>query len=111
MKKAILKQLRDVASKLEITYEKSIQTVSGQQLIETGNSVFDGQEINPDMFYQVELQVPANHYKKLKAAYNYGGIKACNQYISDVNETVRRANAAQLSIAAGMNDNKQNFSI
>lgn len=111
MKKAILKQLRDVASKLEITYEKSIQTVSGQHLIETGNSVLDGQEIKADMFYQVELQVPANHFRKLKEVYKYGGIKACNQYIESVNETVRRANAAQLSIAAGMNENKQAFSI
>lgn len=111
MKKSILKQLREVASKLEITFEKKIITVSGQQLIETGNSVINGQTIQPELSYQIETEAPCNHFRKLKEAYKYGGIKACNDYIKSVNEVVQRANLASLEQTAAINERKELFSI
>lgn len=111
MKKQVLKQLRAVASKLEITFEKKIITVSGQQLIETGNSIIDGNTIDPALHYQIETEVPCNHFRKLKEAYKFAGFEACNDYIRSVNEVVQRANLASLEQTAGLNERKELFSI
>jgi hypothetical protein len=111
MNKKLLKQFREIATKLEVTFEKRIITVTGQQLIDTGNSIIDSQQINPELSYQIETQAPANHYRKLKEAYKFGGIKSCNDYIRSVNEVVQRANLASLEQTAGISERKEMFSI
>jgi hypothetical protein len=111
MNKKLLKQFREIATKLEVTFEKRIISVTGQQLIDTGNSIIDSQQINPELSYQIETQAPANHYRKLKEAYKFGGIKSCNDYIRSVNEVVQRANIASIDIDANMEIRKQQFEL
>ena len=111
MNKKILKQLRITATKLETTFEKKVITVTGKELIDTGNSVINGQEIDAALSYQIETEAPANHYRKLKEAYKFGGYKSCNDYIRSVNEVVQRANLASLEQTAGISERQSMFSI
>lgn len=91
MKKKTKKRLDSIAAQLPVMYEtaNAHQRIKGSSLLERGITEHKGEEISPYKYYSFwkTIQVPVNHSRRLKRAFQRNGEKGVLRYIKQLNNT------------------------
>jgi hypothetical protein len=92
MKKSHLRELRQLANLLPVTYQNRsvFRRIHGSEILKHKPEAKDqkGKAIDPNMHYMIKVsdQEPTNDYRRLKKIYRREGIKAVRQYCQEVHE-------------------------
>lgn len=83
MKKKVLNELKDIASKLPVFKIRSKQGVkySGEYLRSVNTYVIDGRQVDPDKTYTIFPLSDVNHYVNLKSIYEKEGMDGVVEYV------------------------------
>lgn len=94
MKKAIAKQLRQLAKDLPplMTYAK--RRARGDELLSVGYTSTDKVKIFVERYYVANMPTYLNHYDRLKEAYKKHGTAGIGDYMKAVNNLVKEKSLA-----------------
>lgn len=111
--KKILKQLRELSSKLPTVTTQQKRLVTGEHIMRYKPNAKDaeGNAIQSDKAYHVVVPVPKNHYKAMKLLFTQGGYDLVNKYIAQMNEIVLGKKELMETVMGGLNERKEMYQI
>lgn len=97
MKKNILKDIRAITARLPFQFTEGKTYMKGSAINEmNAHAAYkarqpiqrakdkDGNELDPDKLYSIDIQVPVNHTRRVKRIFAAHGLDGVRQYVEDV---------------------------
>lgn len=92
-KKSRAKALRKVAGDLPtmMATTQEVHLVLGSELIDQGQTEYNGQPIRPEILYRqyMPVKMAINHYRRLKRAFNRDGAQGAQQYLNTIDQILK----------------------
>lgn len=115
MKKKILKKVKEVSRLLPAQFTNGKMFIKGQQIIDMRirqahlkrepvkpAKDIEGNDIEPDKQYSIDIDIRVNHTRRMKRLYNSGGMEAVKRYVREVLELNSEVQANHVKMMATM---------